>query len=198
MSPEITTSQLIEENASLARKRGKVPLETYSPSSVSGYLAVVTQPGHERFGLIARIESCQPSGYEIRFSDGRNFLLPYEALTLLDKTLLAEEDKEQIAAMWTGERVILPCDIVKERVRHYLTVKYVDGREVDGPSSQTRAHELYCADKVCARLFQLLSLDDTLKAGHYLEGCEDYIVGKIKKEFDIPKSRGIVEETLQK
>ena len=183
MSPEITILQFIEENVSSAREMGKVPLETYYPSSVSRYLAVVTQPGHERFGQIAQIESCQQSGYQIRFSDGRNFLFPYDALTLLDKTLWAkkEEDKEQIAEMWTGERVVLSCDIVAEKIHGYLTVKYVDGGDVDGPSRRTRAHEIYCAEKTCSGLFQLLSLDDTLRAGNCFEGLEGYLVEQIKR-----------------
>lgn len=181
MLPEITTShdllplklqELIERNEPVTRKAG----------SVSRYLVVVTQPGHKRFGQIAQLERDWPD-YEARFLNDRKFSFPHDALAFLDKTRLNKEDKEQIAAMWTGERVTLPCGIVTEKIRRYLKGKYVDGDVVYALSLQIRAHELYCAGKKCAGLFGLLSLDDTLKAGHYIKGMEPYIFKQIKSRI---------------
>lgn len=184
-------SELVSKNASLAQTVNSVTREAFGVeySSVSRFAVVVIKPGHLRFGQIARLANDYRSGYDIRFIDDCQLSFQWKDLAFLDKSIFTENDKKIIVAAATGAdmsqvegQILLPCPVVVDSIRLYLTDKYITKGLVTPPSPQVLAHGLYCPEESCFGLFELLAYDHAVETGNYPEGWRVSLVNYIKNK----------------
>ena len=175
--------ELLKRNSSVAQSVYKAEngLGRNAFYSVRDFAVVVINLGHSRFGQIGQLVNdwrefgSVDSIKDVRFLDGQSLDFPHlpsqgrpawDQIEYLNKRLLTEADKKLIVAIVSGEdpakaeeQIILPCELVADSLRFYLSAKYITKNPIDSPTPPVLAHQFYCPEDSCARRFQLLSWD---------------------------------------